>query len=327
MAADSTTTLSDEAKTFYNRLLLERLLAYCPHLMFADPGRRIVIPGRAGYSLEWRQFAALSAATTALTQGVTPVGTNASVSAISATPAQYGDYITYTDVLDMVAIDPILVEYVKMLAEQAGLTLDTVARDVLNAGTNVQYADAVANRASVAAANKFDTTELDKAVRTLEIANVPKIMDEMGGSYICLIHPNTKYDLRADSGWKTPDQYAGGMKLYSGEDGRWNGVRILRSTNTKVFAGAGDSGIDVYSSLVMGQHYFGTGKWEDNTGGQKMMSGAPGSSEVVEFFVKPLGSAGSSDPLNQRGTVGWKVSNIVKRLNENCAVRIEHAVS
>jgi N4-gp56 family major capsid protein len=327
MAIDTTTTLSDEAKTFYNRLLLERLLAYCPHLMFADPGRRIVIPGKAGYSLEWRKFAALSAATTALTQGVTPTGSSASVSAISATPAQYGDYITYSDVLDMVAIDPILVEYVKMLAEQAGLTLDSVARDVLNAGTTVQYAGAVANRAAVAAANKLSTTEIDKAVRTLEIANVPKIMDEFGGSYIMLIHPNTKYDLRADSGWKTPDQYAGGNKLYSGEDGRWNGVRILRSTNAKVFEGQGDSGIDVYASLVMGAHYFGTGKWEDNTGGQKMMSGAPGSSEVVEFFVKPLGSAGSSDPLNQRGTVGWKVSNIVKRLNESCAVRIEHSVS
>jgi len=39
--------------------------------------------------------------------------------------------------------------------------------------------------------------------------------------------------------------------------------------------------------------------------------------------VKPLGSGGSSDPLNQRGTVGWKAFKTAKILVQQYMVRVE----
>lgn len=41
----------------------------------------------------------------------------------------------------MTAIDPIIDETQENQAEQAGLTFDTIAREILNAGDNVQYSD------------------------------------------------------------------------------------------------------------------------------------------------------------------------------------------
>jgi hypothetical protein len=46
------------------------------------------------------------------------------------------------------------------------------------------------------------------------------------------------------------------------------------------------------------------------------------------IIVKPLGSSGSDDPLEQRGTIGWKVPFFACAvLRDDFIVRIEHGVS
>jgi N4-gp56 family major capsid protein len=46
----------------------------------------------------------------------------------------------------------------------------------------------------------------------------------------------------------------------------------------------------------------------------------------MKMIVKPLGSSGSSDPLDQRGSIGWKANVVAKILNQDWLVRIEHAL-
>lgn len=46
-----------------------------------------------------------------------------------------------------------------------------------------------------------------------------------------------------------------------------------------------------------------------------------------KIIVKPKGSAGTSDPLDQRSTIGWKAMFAAKRLNELGIVRIETGVT
>ena len=89
-------TLSAEAKTFYDKTLLARLL---PTLVFAKFGQKKSIPSRSGKTIEFRKFASLAPATTPLTEGVTPTGKSLSVSAITASVNQYGDYVEISDVL------------------------------------------------------------------------------------------------------------------------------------------------------------------------------------------------------------------------------------
>ena len=79
--------------------------------------------------------------------------------------------------------------------------------------------------------------------------------------------------------------------------------------NDIVYPGeAGAEGRDVYSTLIIADNAYGT--TEISGGG-------------LEHIVKQLGSAGTSDPLNQRATVGWKASKVTTRLVEAFMVRIE----
>ncbi|MBR7114302.1 MAG: N4-gp56 family major capsid protein [Firmicutes bacterium] len=74
--------------------------------------------------------------------------------------------------------------------------------------------------------------------------------------------------------------------------------------------GAGAAGRDVYSTLILGADAYGV---TEITGGG------------LQHIVKPLGSAGTADPLNQRGTAGWKLTKAAIRLVEQYMVRIESA--
>ena len=128
--------LSAENKTFYDKTLLVEAQPNLIHDQFAQ---KRPIPKNGGKKIEFRKFASLPKALTPLTEGVTPDGKSLSVTAIEAEVAQYGDYVVYSDVLDLTAIDPVVTEGVKVIGNQAGLTLDTITRNILQSGTNVYY--------------------------------------------------------------------------------------------------------------------------------------------------------------------------------------------
>ena len=129
--------LSPEMKTFYDMVLIDEA---SPNLVHDQFGQKKPIPKNGGKTIEFRKFSSLAKALTALTEGVTPDGKTLNVSSVTATVSQYGDYITQSDMLELTAIDNTVVEATKLLGRQAGLTLDTVTRNVLQAGTNVSYA-------------------------------------------------------------------------------------------------------------------------------------------------------------------------------------------
>ena len=129
--------LSAENKTFYDMTLIEEASAELVHDQFAQ---KRPIPKNGGKKIEFRKFASLPKATTAITDGVTPDGKSLNVTTVEATVAQYGDYIVQSDMLELTAIDNTIVEATKVLGRQAGLTLDTITRNVMQSGTYVFYA-------------------------------------------------------------------------------------------------------------------------------------------------------------------------------------------
>lgn len=301
---ETTLTLTTPIKTYYEKILLARLIAEFLHATWAQKGS---IP--AGQkNVEMRRYGSLAAATSALVEGVTPTGKNLSATAITATPAQYGDFVEISDVLSMTSIDPILEVTAELFGEQSAETLDTLTRDVMMAGTTVQYAGGVAGRASVAIGNKLTSDEVKKAVRTLKKNKAKRI----NGAYIGLIGPDASFDLQGDAAWKSAKEYAGAEDIAKGEIGMIHGVRFFETANNKVFAAAGTGPIDVHATLIFGANFYGILDW---------------AGMGLDFIVKVLGSSGSSDPLNQRQTTGWKVSFVAKILQDLAAVRIEHAVT
>ena len=133
--------LSAEMKTFYDMTLIDEAQASLVHDQF---GQKRPIPKNGGKTIEFRKFAALAKATTPLVEGVTPDGKGLTVTTITATVNQYGDYITQSDVLELTSLDNTILEATKLLGRQAGLTLDTIVRNVMQSVNNVTYCPKVA---------------------------------------------------------------------------------------------------------------------------------------------------------------------------------------
>ena len=388
--------LSPEMKTYYSKYLIANAE---PELVHDQFGQKHPIPKGAGKTIEFRKYDPLPKALTPLTEGVTPNGQKMNVSTVTATVAQYGGFIELSDLLILTAIDNNLLQATELLGSQAGRTLDTVTREVLNGGTNVQYADgrvqsrsALVGGDATAANNHYLTVAaVRKAVRFLKVMNAPRI----DGKYVGIIHPDVSFDLTSDPEWKAPHQYADPKAIYEGEIGEIAGVRFVETSEAKAFhaeglrvedgsdaalrtltvasvstktitidekltskqatalagrkliiagavytvasaaagaAGAatitisetpgagvadnaviypgeaGAAGRDVYSTLILGANAYGVTELEG--GG-------------LQHIVKQLGSAGTSDPLDQRATAGWKATKVAERLSEPFMVRIE----
>ncbi len=298
------TELSTEMKTFYSDYLIEMAEAKLVHQQF---GQKKPIPKGNGKNVEFRKYDPLPKITEELAEGITPDGQKLTVKPISVTVKQYGGYVALTDILLLTAIDNNLAQATKLLGSQAGRTLDTLTREVLNGGTNVQFANgSIDARDAITKEHKLTVDCIRRAVRNLKVMNAEPIDD----SFVAVIHPDCAYDLMSDPDWKYPHQYKDTENIYNGEIGKVAGVRFVETTEAKVFAKQGVGGIDVYSTLVIGDNAYGV---VDITGGG------------LEHIVKQLGSAGTADPLNQRATAGWKATHATIRLVEAYMIRIETA--
>ncbi len=320
MATTTKTQIPDEVNNWYDEVLLIRALPLFIHTLF---GQVRDIPRKAGtLTIKFRRYARLTAATTPLSEGITPAGSQLSVTNITGTVAQYGDFITVTDVVDFSSKDPVMTETAEILGEQFADTTDLLTRDVLAAGTSVTYANGTA-RTDVGSTHKISTVLIRTVVRKLKRNNAKRItrmVDADTGyatapvdqAFVGIVHPNTTYDLKGLTEFVSVEKYARNAKLLPGEIGKVDEVRFIETTNAKVFTGGGASGIDVYGTIIVGMNAYGVTR----------ISG-----ESVKNIVKPLGSGGTEDPLDQRATSGWKSTFVAKILNDDFMDRLEHAVS
>jgi len=278
------------------------------------------IPKNNSMNIKFRRYTLLSAATTALSEGVSPSGSQLAVTDVPATVAQYGDFITLTDVLQFSTLDPILTETADLLGQQAGNSLDQLCRNVMVAGTTIQYASTSTTTDTVTAGMKLTRNEIREAVRTLQGNNAKKITrmvnatdgfntSPINAAYVGIISHSTLYDLKDETGFIPVEEYATKSDVMEGEVGAIDDVRFVMTTNASTVSG---SLTTVHRTMILGADYYGITR----------ISG-----EAMKNIIKPLGSAGTADPLDQRSTSGWKATFVAKILNENFAVRIEHGVT
>ena len=294
--------LSAENKTHYDMTLIDEAGPYLVHDQF---GQKRPIPRNGGKKIEFRKYASFPKALTPLTEGVTPDGRKLSVSIIEAEIAQYGDYVTLSDVLDLTAIDNNVVEATKQCGRQAGLTLDTVTRNVLQSGTNVHFCGGKTERSALDANCVLTVAEVKKVVASLKAANAPKI----NGSYVAIIHPYVAHDLMSDPEWIDAHKYATPENIYEGEIGKVAGVRFVETSEAAIFTGDDcPSGLAVFGCLFIADGAYGV---TEITGGG------------LQTIIKQLGSSGVADALNQRSSVGWKAIKTAEILVDAYLVRVE----
>ena len=378
-----TQSLSAEMKTYYGMELLENAKPALVHNQFAATKP---LPVGGGKTVEWRKFGSFDKALTPLTEGVTPDGSGITVSYITKELSQYGDYTTVSDMLDLTAIDDVVLEITDRHGANMGLTLDTVTRNEIQQGNQVIYAPKInddgskteiTSRYALNDRCKISGELVAKAATALKKMNAPKF----NGKYICIIHPSVAYDLRQDESWIAAHQYAAATELFDGEIGELHGVRFVETTEAKIFCGedlASDSrtllvngavnagktvsfdGGTVAAGALAGRYVLIGGeraKVVSNTasamtldknvtaadnaviypgeGGAEGMAvygclfigkdayGVVDLSEGTEVIVKPRGSGGTADPLDQRSSVGWKGVHAAAILYDEYMVRVE----
>jgi N4-gp56 family major capsid protein len=296
--------LSDEMKTFYDRVLLSRAL---PKLVHARFGQRKRIPRNGGRVIEFRKFAALATATTPLTEGqLFTALKDLTVTATTATVSQYGDAVGFSDLVSTTTIDPILTEASEILGEQAGETIDVLVRDVLAAGTTVMYANGRTARNQVLKTDVLTPSEVRRIALQMKLNRARQI----DGAWQAIVHPKVLYDLQGTQEWRDAQNFHRTGRIFDGSVGELYGVRFWETDLAKVFAGAGGGtpAADVYACVVLGAEAFGIVDLEGHN---------------LQTIFKPLGSAGTADPLSVQQTMGWKVTFGVKRLQEAFMLRFE----
>ena len=331
MALTTTSTIDINIEGFYDRNLLERAL---PALLYSKYGQTRPLPKNSGSIINFRKYGSLAVNSNQLTEGVTPAGKQLSTTDITATMGQYGDFVIITDKLLDMGLDPVLTEAGEILGEQAGLSIDTIHRAVLLAGTAVRYSGGVAARTDIVTA--VQNSDVKKVVRTLEAANAKKLrmMNQAGvkvgttpirPGFIALTHPNCRQDFEALDGWVPVEKYSSQTDVMEEEIGEVRGIRVLCTTNAGVVADGGgaattngllyttaNSACDVYQTLVIAKNAYGV---------------IPLQKGNIENIIKRASQSGTDDPLNQRNTSAWKAYTTCKILNDSFLYRIEHGVT
>ncbi|MBP3522755.1 MAG: N4-gp56 family major capsid protein [Clostridia bacterium] len=294
--------LTPGMQTYYNRELLRTFEPELVHLQFGDEHR---MPENSGLVMNMRKIIPLEANTNTLSEGEPGESVMLTETEVTVKLEQYGEYARCTDKLDLSHLDMNILRKTKLFGDAGARSIDAVVREELATCTNVIYAGGKTSRGTLTSSDKLTTKELRKAVRKLKKAHA----QTFGGYYIAIVGPDTFFDLQDDETFVAVSRYQDKEAVYTGEIGRLFGCRIVETTEAKVFEGAGEGGADVASVIVLGQYAY----------GYTSFKGAK-----PRVIVKPAGSAGTSDPLDQISTVGWKMDGFgVKMLQPEYAVRIE----
>lgn len=308
MNTTGSTGISAEIKTFYDKVLLQRML---PNLPFLKYGQKKPIPKGNGKTIEFRKFNSLSPATTPLTEGTPPTAEDLSVTSITATVKQYGAYIEVSDVLETTAYDPIITETTELQGEQAGETLNEVVRDILLNTTSVYNVGGGTEEDDITATNKLTGDDILKIQTIFKRNNIKPIS---GKYYLMFLAPEQAADIMRDSLWRDVSKYANDAKNI--EDGEIGRLYQFKFIDTSLLDATQNTGkVDVYSGLAMGKNAYGIVDIEN------------GSKPKTIIKIGREDDGDKSDPLNQKSTIGWKAMMTAVRLNELALMRVNSAAT
>jgi len=313
MAITTMTNLPPEVRTYFDRMLLTLARPYFIYDLFAQKRQ---IPLNSGDQMVFARYGTLSAATIPLTDGQTPAGSQLSRTDFKAAISWYGDYVTISDQVQFVVQDRVLNEATKVLSLQLGLTIDTLIRDMM-----VSTASTIACSHGVNGGNPTEITDSDiqTAIVALRQGNARLMTNPLPGenkfgtapiraSYWGFMSVDMQKDLEAVSSFISAANYPNQANALEAEWGSTRNCRWLLNTNGFNNGAA----TPVYSSFLLGQEAYGV-----------VRLGA----KEAEFIVKPLGASGTADPLNQRGTVGYKYPFATRILNDNWITRLTSTLS
>ena len=278
---------------------------------------------------------------TPLGEGVTPDFDQLESEVISTTIRQYGRYVPVTDLMELLGQDPYVSIITERQAQQAAEVIDLLCYKTFRNPANTIYAGGSAITSRAAVNNVVSTADLDRAIRHLEGLDAEKLTEMLAAtpdvstqplrpSYVAICHPILRYDLEALTGFVPVEQYANSSQAMDFEIGSYKGVRFLVTTQAVAFDRNGDNSLGAGAA--------GTSLVEDASGSYAEVypivifakdavgtATIGGMDSIVPKVVRPTPSG--TDPLGQRGTVGYTFMHGQLILNEDWIITIESGVS
>lgn len=301
MAAETTSTLTQEMSTYYEKVFLERA-EY--EYIFNQGAQMRSMPANEGKTVNFTRHTPLATATTALTEGSNPAEVALTATTVSATLAEYGTTVKISRFLDLTSIDKNNKEKIEVVGQNMGETLDEITRNELFTGATVQLAGGKSALTDVAATDVLNVAEIRKAVRTLKKNKARRYQDPVA-PWMGKVGPDTSYDLTNDTTFINADIYDNGAeKLYNGELGKILGVRLLESPNQY----SESSTTTVYSNFIHGADAFGC---IDLVGDKPQM------------YIIPHTKIDSGNPAGRFSLVSWAASYVCKTLNASWIINVK----
>lgn len=296
-------------------------------------GQTFPLPSKSTIVAKFRRYEALPLATTALVEGVTPAGTKPTITDYTATLEEFGDFIPYSGFMLDTHEDPILQEYGSLCVQQAAETVETLRWNKIKAGTQVGYANGGITTVNTPISLALQRTATAALLRqrghyiTEVVSSSPDFRTEpVEPGFVAIHHPDVTNDIRNMQGYIPAKQYAGQTTLFPGEHGSVEDVRYCRSVLFTPYLGS--SGVYGGASSTMRN----TGGFADVYPVIYLSKDAYGivplkGSNALSLIAHNPGSSGTNDPLNQRGTLGWKVAQTSLILNDLWLFRAMVAVT
>lgn len=303
-----------------------------PQLVFEKYASVTEVPKNKGLLIKFRRPIKFPAATTPLTEGVTPTSNTLNYEDVSVALAQYGSWVQFTDVIVDTHEDPVLNDISEQAGDQAALTKERLMWGMLRGGTNVLFTGGDTVRTDVE--TPLDLDDIRAAVRILKnnhgkmITKVLKAStsvatEPVGASYVAFAHTNLEADFRDMTSFVPTEKYGSGGVVSEFEIGKVENVRIILTNHAEPFYGGGGTTltgvlnngtrVDVYPVIIFGQDAYAC---TPLSGGSLMMG-----------VKNPKMASGDTDPLGQRGYMSWKMWFACLILNQAWIVRLETAAS
>lgn len=303
--APTSVGVSPYLRILYIQALLARNI---PNWVWRKDARTETVPMGKGGVLSFRRrnrFPVVNAANHTIREGITPTPMSSSMTQITVAPVQYGGWTAVTDLVSTISFDPIVAGNSEDLGIFSSEVQDLAMRDQMLNATSVIYAGGKTSRGALAAGDVITDNVLKQVVSTFKKKAVPTFPD---GTYHGVYPSDSFYDLANTDAWKLPGYYQDKERIATGKVSPLYGITFMDSPIVIKYAGAGASGVDVYRAIFYAPGAFGAAKIDGlNT----------------DLIVKPLGSGGTEDPLNQRGTQGTKWTDGTLILDQDRIVAVE----
>lgn len=272
------------------------------------------MPKNYGTTVNFRRYLKLNPVATPLTEGQLPDSDVVSGSSITAQVQQFGAYMIFSDLSSEQLFDDVVKEYLVAQAQQASLSLDNVVKAELatHGSPYLVNGDSFATM-DIADGKALPTIDLFRKVALLMSNSYIGTHEKGSGKYVVLVDDNTVYDLLNDSRMEKFMDYGKTNKPISENfvADVYN-LRFIRNRNasvrpaTTVANGQTTASVTVHDAFVLGAEAYAVVRLGGNN---------------VQVLTKPLGSAGTADPLNQKQTIGWKINGFACKILTPLAVQ------